>query len=135
MSAGISDWFYNDWTSHFTGKYCPQLIDRIQYKSYVIESRINLLNIKIKKHKPKLIVFSGAQYNNYYNSIIGLNDNDWEAKIFDGFNCWFKFLDKTLLVKVVAPNTRGLTKEYWNSVSNKIKAELERKVPTKYITN
>lgn len=117
-SPGTNDWFYDEWTANFTGVHCPQLVSRDFYRQHIINNRIDLLINKINQYNPRLIVFSGSSYNDYYNAISGTND--WEILNFDNFNCEFTEVDNTLFVKVLATNTRGITNEYWNLVSNEI---------------
>jgi hypothetical protein len=121
-SPGTDDWFYDEWTAHFTGAHCPQLENRIFYKEHIINDRISLLIHKINQFNPRVIVLSGYSYNDYYNTISGTND--WEILNFNNFNCAFTKVNYTLFVKVLAPNTRGLTNEYWNLVSNEISERL-----------
>ena len=77
---------------------------------------------KINEYRPRLIVLSGSSYDHYYNTISGTID--WELLNFDGFNCSFQEVENTLFVKVLAANTRGITNEYWNLVSNEISLRL-----------
>ena len=121
-SPGIKEWFYDEWTFHFTGFYSPQLTNRAIYTQHIINNRINLLIDKINTYSPRLIVLSGSSYDYYYNTISG--STDWEVLNFDSFNCSFTEVDNTLFVKVLAANTRGITNEYWNLVSNEISLRL-----------
>ena len=121
-SPGIGTWFYDQWTSHFSGEHCPPLRNRTLYRDLVINARIDLLKEKIRQYRPKLIVFSGSLYDTYFNEISGVSF--WDVLSFDGFNCSFGMFDETLYVKVLAANTRGITNEYWNLVASEISLRL-----------
>jgi hypothetical protein len=115
-SPRTNDWLYNHWTAHFTGQHVPHLDTRLTYMNLFCNYRIDLLRNKIQKHKPKLIVFSGKSNYQYYNQITDTIETNWDLVQIGNFNVSFYCKKGTLFVKTSAPNTRGLTNQYWDIV-------------------
>lgn len=122
-SPNTNTWFYNEWTNHFTREHCPPLSNRNLYRDLVINARIDLLREKINHFHPKLIVFSGATNDIYYNQISGIDS--WENLNLNGFRCSFGMSEETLYVKASSPNARGMNNQYWISVANEISLRLQ----------
>lgn len=121
-SPSRGEWQYLNWTEHFTGVYCPFLQTRQVYYNHIMASRVEMLISKINEYKPRLIILSGAQNDIEYNLIAEIIN--WENFNYDGFNCHFQTVNNTLFVKTMAPNTWGLTTNYWELVINEISNRL-----------
>jgi hypothetical protein len=115
-SPRTNDWLYNHWTAHFTGQHVPHLDTRLTYMNLYCNNRIDLLRNKIQKYRPKMIVFSGKTNYQYYNQITDTIENDWDNVLIGKFEASFYCNDGTLYVKTTAPNTRGLTNQYWDTI-------------------
>lgn len=65
-SPGIKKWFYNSFST------LPYLESRKKYFNEMIDMRILMLQREINKYKPRIVLFYGFGYNDYWNKIAGL---------------------------------------------------------------
>ena len=93
----ISSWVYSKFSN------LSYLGNRKSYFEEVLPKRIALLRRKIKEHKPNLIVFCSNSYNLYWRII--MSDLD------------------TKYVVIPHPVARGMTKENWKEIIEKVKEE------------
>jgi hypothetical protein len=62
-STNASDWRYGEWSR------CPDLTDRRTYLRRLVPARIARLQALILQHKPRAVVFYGASYQAYWESL------------------------------------------------------------------
>ena len=112
-SPSSHHWNYAAWTEHFTGIHCPQLYTRATYIDQVFYDRINILQKKIVKYRPKLVLFCSRD--NCINLVFeALTHNvPIQVRNIGMHNCRIANHNGTLFIQTPHPNAFGLTNAYW----------------------
>lgn len=105
-SPSLNNWNYNLWSS------LPFLKDRSTYRDYCVPWRIEHIRSRIKEYKPKVVVFMGQVYSNYWQMIAGRDLNFIEK---GGF--WAASSEGTTYIITKHPAAHGVTNAYFESIS------------------
>lgn len=97
----------------------PYLSNRQIYENHIVGSRIAHFQTAIKKYKPRVVVFYGKGFDEYWKNIVGINS--WRQSE-DEIN--FTKMNGTLFVFSNHPQCRGIKDEYFCKIGNFIKDEL-----------
>ncbi len=106
-SPSLKNWNYNLWSS------LPFLKDRKTYKQYCVPWRIEHIQSMIKKYKPKVVVFMGQVYLDYWHTIAGSHLCFTDK---DGF--WASISDGTTYIITRHPAAHGVTNLYFETIGN-----------------
>ncbi len=104
-SPNVNNWNYNLWSGlHF-------LRDRKTYREYCVSWRAEHIRSRIKDHKPKVVVFMGQVYSDYWHTIAGRN------LIFtDKGGFWAGSSEDTIYIITKHPASRGVTNAYFETI-------------------
>ncbi len=126
-SPGLKDWNYRQWVDNANGIF---LDTRDNYRNNYIGLRIKHICKKISDNKPKLVVFYGTGYINYYNQIINcinnsLNFIDLEINTPNDTGRAKYSIQKwdnssTVFIICSHPTSTGLTNEFWINLIQQI---------------
>jgi len=101
-SPNLNIWNYNEYSS------LPYLKNRELYKQKILNSRINRISKLIKEHDPKIVVFYGREYHNYWSNIV------------DDHSSWTNINFGQIIIKrntkyfsISHPVSRGITNDYF----------------------
>lgn len=112
-SKSLDSWIYPQISD------LPFLKDKQTYQKYVEGTRITKLKNRIFEHQPKVIVFYGSQYKDYWTKIAGIkiwNSNEFQVQYGERFG--------TLYLIVSHPVSFGVTNEYFDNIGKFIRNEL-----------
>lgn len=104
-SPGRGYWFYDRWSS------IPYLKSRERYESQVMPNRIALLKNTLQTSQPKVVVFYGATFRNYYEEIIGDG-----TKYMEDFGCYSCDSQSTRYLIIKHPAAKGITSQYFINI-------------------
>ena len=104
-SPGSQVWNYHNWSN------LPYLSNRDFYREYCIPWRCKHIHSRIRTHKPKLVVFSGKSYNEYWHQIAG-NDVQFVDK---GGYLFGVSLDSIFII-TNHPAAWGVTNAYFEDI-------------------
>lgn len=107
-SPSIGQWLYAKYSR------VPYLRDRETYRQECIASRISHLQDRIKRHKPKAVIFYSLSYQDYWNRIAAVDFHKSLDQIHTGRN------ELTLFVITKHPASQGITNEYFHRVGQLI---------------
>ena len=104
-SPSTSDWFYNRWTD------IDFLRTRESYRNYCLPWRITNIQSRIQQYQPKLVIFCGKSYSEYWHKIAGRHlifqdQGDFQAAKSEGI----------LYLIIKHPATIGITNAYFERV-------------------
>lgn len=106
-SPSSNIWNYNRWsTLHY-------LKDRNTYKDYCLPCRIKHIQSRIEKFKPKVVVFMGQVYSNYWHTIAGSN-----VSFTDEGGFWVDHSERTIFIITKHPAAHGVTNEYFETIGD-----------------
>jgi hypothetical protein len=112
-SPGTNRWFYDAWSN------LSLLKNRKSYLLEIMPRRISSLKKKIDDFRPKVVVFYGTSYRNYFEQIIGS-----ETKTDDGYGCYVYENATSIFLVIKHPAARGVTKDYFISIGKHLKSQL-----------
>ncbi|MBE9198222.1 MULTISPECIES: hypothetical protein [unclassified Nodularia (in: cyanobacteria)] len=111
-SPSLKHWIYKD---HSRLSY---LTDRNQYEKHCLETRINTISEKIKKHQPKAVVFYGTKYEYYWRTITRtITDVEFLPTSSGFLTCRNS---QTVFVISKHPVANGLKNEYFHNIGKLI---------------
>jgi len=109
-SPSISIWHYDDWTS------LKFLKNRKIYRDYCIPWRVKHLQSRIYSYKPKIVVFMGLSYFNYWQTIAGQS-----MRFTDQGGYWTGQADGIRFVISQHPVAHGVTNAYFEMIGSYIR--------------
>lgn len=104
-SPSLNTWNYNTWSS------LPFLKDRSVYRNFCVPWRTEHIRLRIKEHKPMVVVFMGRAYSTYWHTIVGNN-----ANFVDQGGFWADISDGTIYVITKHPAAYGVTNAYFDAI-------------------
>lgn len=110
-----SDWNYSAYSS------LPMLSSRKNYKSWLIKSRSTRLRELIERNRPKIVVFYGLVYEEFWFNIVG-DQNSWTSSAFGKHTC----IKNTFFVSSPHPAARGMKLETFDKLGSFIKFALKQ---------
>ncbi len=106
-SPGTNRWFYDRWSS------IPYLKTRERYLSQVMPNRIAILKNKLQTNQPKVVVFYGASYREYYEQTIGARTN-----LISELDCYSCDVRSTRYLIIKHPAAKGITNQYFLKIGH-----------------
>jgi hypothetical protein len=111
-SPSIGQWLYAKYSQ------LPYLRDRETYKQECLTSRIAHLQNQINHFQPKVVIFYGLSYQDYWKKIARIDFHQNSDKIYAGRN------ESTLFVMTKHPAAIGVTSDYFHQVGQLIATSL-----------
>ena len=112
-SPSANEWLYS------THSAIPWLQDRAAYREHVAPMRVRHLQKRIGQHQPKLVVFYGLGYREWWGRLIGV---PFAATVLDGF-C-VTSIHKTIFALTKHPTNTGITNQYFESAGSLVRGLL-----------
>ena len=103
-SGKVDQWIYRDFTT------LPQLRDRVSYRNFILENRINHLRKRLLEHdsEAKIVIFYSTTYRAHWERIAGSKFNATEIQ-----NLYVARQGKTVCAMMPQPTYTGLTKAFF----------------------
>jgi hypothetical protein len=108
-SPGTGYWFYDRWSD------LPYLKSREQYELQVMPNRIALLKNKLQTNQPKVVVFYGVSYREYYEETIGARTN-----LISELDCYSCDIQSTRYLIIKHPAAKGITNQYFINIGKSL---------------
>lgn len=120
-SPSVGHWLYSEISA------LDYLATREAYKAHLQELRIDLLQKKIIKHQPKLVLFYGnnPEYRQYWQKIARCELQDIEV---EGRSAYKGINGETLFIIVSHPVATGISNAYFHQIGNLARGHLEQAI-------
>ncbi|MCM1564345.1 MAG: hypothetical protein NC238_00050 [Dehalobacter sp.] len=106
-SPSLNHWGYNLWSS------LPFLKDRKTYRDYCVPWRAEHIRTRIEEYKPKVVVFMGQGYSDYWHTIAGQKSSFTDKGGFLAANS-----EDTKYIITKHPAAFGITNAYFETIGN-----------------